>query len=614
MSVMASRPSAAFRALASAARSGPAHGGGVWQAGGVLPCARRALHTTPRAAAVDEAPNAAAAAADAAPAAPRVCIVGGGFGGLYTAVKLETLIWPKGKKPRVTLIDQGERFVFKPLLYELLNGTAQPWEVAPTFTQLLAPYPVQFIQASTRFAKVAGVETDGPLADGGSASGGRVLLEGGAAVEYDWLVVALGAETDPKGVPGAKELARPFATLEDATFVGERLAELETAAAAGGVGGAAGGAAPRSPVVAVVGAGYAGVELASVIGERVQGRGVAVKMVTPGDVILAGSPEGQREAARKVLDDLGVEVVTGAMVGSLSRADDGGSGVDGGGGGAGAGADSGRGRCVLNLEGGGGGGWQLEADLVIWTAGSSPASKFVKVRGARNLAAGAGTGGGANAWGPSLSLPFPSSPTGAIETDPTLRVRKHARAFALGDVSFTSASAAAAAEGDEQQQQQQQQQQQAAAAYPNTAQVAFQQADYAAWNVWAAINGRPLLPFRYQHLGSMMSLGAANAAVALPVELPEAVAATLKGSPLESLLGLAGVRAGARGGVTLDGPLAQLLRRAAYLYRQPTNEQRLSVAASWVQQAADVAARLAQQLADQQQGPAGVGSSSDARR
>lgn len=27
-------------------------------------------------------------------------------------------------------------------------------------------------------------------------------------------------------------------------------------------------------------------------------------------------------------------------------------------------------------------------------------------------------------------------------------------------------------------------------------QVAFQQADYAAWNVWAAINGRPLLPFK----------------------------------------------------------------------------------------------------------------------
>ena len=27
-------------------------------------------------------------------------------------------------------------------------------------------------------------------------------------------------------------------------------------------------------------------------------------------------------------------------------------------------------------------------------------------------------------------------------------------------------------------------------------QVAFQQADYVAWNLWAAINNRPLLPFR----------------------------------------------------------------------------------------------------------------------
>lgn len=50
-------------------------------------------------------------------------------------------------------------------------------------------------------------------------------------------------------------------------------------------------------------------------------------------------------------------------------------------------------------------------------------------------------------------------------------------------------------------------------------QVALQQADYAAWNVWAGINGRPMLPFRYQHLGELMSLGnggAWNSPFALP--------------------------------------------------------------------------------------------------
>ena len=59
-------------------------------------------------------------------------------------------------------------------------------------------------------------------------------------------------------------------------------------------------------------------------------------------------------------------------------------------------------------------------------------------------------------------------------------------------------------------------------------QVALQQADYVAWNLWASINGRQMLPFHYQHLGSMMSLGQLNAAVALPVPLPLPIKMSLK--------------------------------------------------------------------------------------
>lgn len=36
--------------------------------------------------------------------------------------------------------------MFKPLLYELLTGAAGDDEVAPPFSQLLAPYPVAFVQ------------------------------------------------------------------------------------------------------------------------------------------------------------------------------------------------------------------------------------------------------------------------------------------------------------------------------------------------------------------------------------------------------------------------------------------------------------------------------------
>jgi hypothetical protein len=104
----------------------------------------------------------------------------------------------------------------------------------------------------------------------------------------------------------------------------------------------------------------------------------------------------------------------------------------------------------------------LPADLVLWTAGSKPASQSLQ--------------------------PFPVDGRGQLQTDSTLRVLQHSRVFALGDVSKgqpgNDGSSAAAAGGQ-------------GAVYPATAQVAFQQADYAAWNIWSAINGRPLLPFRW---------------------------------------------------------------------------------------------------------------------
>jgi hypothetical protein len=125
-------------------------------------------------------------------------------------------------------------------------------------------------------------------------------------------------------------------------------------------------------------------------------------------------------------------------------------------------------------------------------------------------------------------------------------------------------------------------------------QVAMQQADYVAWNVWASINGKALLRFNYQHLGSMMSLGSMNGAVSLPIALPPPLATAAGAGPVGDLLRAAGVKlrgsyGGSNDGVTLGGPLAAALRRAAYLYRQPTGEQQLRVLGDWARGAAAVA-------------------------
>jgi hypothetical protein len=88
----------------------------------------------------------------------------------------------------------------------------------------------------------------------------------------------------------------------------------------------------------------------------------------------------------------------------------------------------------------------------------------------------------------------------------------------------------------------------------------------------------------------MMVLGQLNAAVAVLLPVPRAIKEAVEASPVGPLLGLVGIKLGGggeeeegEGGVTVEGPLAQLMRRAAGLYRQPTTEQRLSVAQGWLQ-------------------------------
>lgn len=39
-----------------------------------------------------------------------MCILGGGFGGLYTALRLESLVWPDDKKPQVMVMMMMIRF------------------------------------------------------------------------------------------------------------------------------------------------------------------------------------------------------------------------------------------------------------------------------------------------------------------------------------------------------------------------------------------------------------------------------------------------------------------------------------------------------------------------
>jgi demethylphylloquinone reductase len=381
----------------------------------------------------------------------RICILGGGFGGLYTALGLSQLSWESTQKPEIILVDQSDRFLFSPLLYELLTGELQTWEIAPPFEELLQGTGVRFYQGV-----VSGIDIDQQ----------RVNLHEGTEIPYDRLVLALGGETPLDLVPGAIANAYPFRTISDAYRLEERLRFLEESDA-------------DKIRVAIVGAGYSGVELACKLADRLGERG-RFRIIEIADQILRTSPEFNREAAKKALDARGVFLDLETKVESIAP-------------------------DTISLE------YKnqvdtIPVDLVIWTVGTRVAP-VVK------------------------SLSLKQNERGQIVTTSNLQVLEHPEIFALGDLAETHD-----AEGQQ---------------IPATAQAAFQQADYAAWNIWATLTNRPLLPFRYQQLGEMMALGKDNA----------------------TLTGL---------GIKLEGRLAYIGRRLAYLYRLPTLDHQLKVGFNWL--------------------------------
>ena len=381
----------------------------------------------------------------------KICILGGGFGGLYTALRLSKLPWESTPKPEIILVDQSDRFVFSPLLYELLTRELQTWEIAPPYSELLQGTGIQFHQAA-----VSAIDINKQT----------VQLADKSELNYDRLVLALGGETPLDLVPGAATHAYPFRTITDAYRLEERLRILETTN-------------PEKIRVAIVGAGYSGVELACKLADRIGEKG-RFRLIERSDQILQTSPEFNREAAKKALDSKGVFIDLETKVAAVDQ-------------------DSISLEYKNQID-------TIPVDLVIWTVGTK-VSPVVK------------------------SLPVKQNQQGKITTTPQLQVLEHPEIFALGDLADS-----VDAEGKK---------------VPATAQVAFQQADYTAWNIWATITNRPLLPFRYQPLGEMMALGIDNA----------------------TLTGL---------GVQLDGSFAYLARRLAYLYRLPTLNHQLKVGFNWL--------------------------------
>ena len=238
----------------------------------------------------------------------RVVVLGTGFAGLTVARALARR--RRGPRIALTAVNRENYALFTPMLPEVASGAIEPRHVAE-------PFRTSVPRAAFVLGEVQSVDFERRSVCARHPVTGE--LNG---IEYDQLVIALGAVSTTHGVPGADAHTLPLKTLDDAVRLRAQLIRaLEAATVAE--------ADERRALltVAVVGGGFTGVEAA---GEtfaylnRMRGEYPALRRERVRVVLVAGSsrlleqlPERFSERARAMLARRGVEVILADEVASV---------------------------------------------------------------------------------------------------------------------------------------------------------------------------------------------------------------------------------------------------------------------------------------------------------
>jgi NADH:quinone reductase (non-electrogenic) len=267
----------------------------------------------------------------------RVVILGGGFGGLYAAARLEKTIGRR-QEVEITVINCENFFLFTPMLHEVAAGDVDVTHIVNPIRKMLKRG--HFFDGEVERIDLAARKV---IAFHGVAE--RHVHE----IEYDHLVLALGSITNFYNLPGLSERALTMKTLGDAIHLRNHLIELLEEADFECC------ADKRESLLTMVvaGAGFAGVETIAAVNDflrealksyrNLNEKMLRLVLIHPAALILPELGDKLGAYAQRKLAQRGVEIRVNTKVLSVAGS-----------------------RIELSD------GSSIMADTLVWTAGSSP--------------------------------------------------------------------------------------------------------------------------------------------------------------------------------------------------------------------------------------------------
>ncbi len=236
----------------------------------------------------------------------RVVIVGGGFGGLNAAKAL------KKAKVDLLVVDKTNHHLFQPLLYQVATAALSPGEIGTPIREILRKQE----NTSVIMGEVVGVDKNLK----------QIVLKNGDRIDYDYLVLAVGARHSYFGNDKWEAFAPGLKTNVDALKIREQiLISFEKAERMDRISEAA-----KYLNFVVIGGGPTGVEMAGAIAEishetlfknfrRIKPEKSHIYLIEATPYILPSYPQPLSVHAKKDLESLGVHVLTGKKVTNITE-------------------------------------------------------------------------------------------------------------------------------------------------------------------------------------------------------------------------------------------------------------------------------------------------------